>query len=157
MTVGEKQGSPMEFQTLQAVKPTIIRYALGIFWASFALDAGQAALLIPFLIAKDRAYPGLASLMVGFLLLLLVLFSIYALLIWKIGEGQNWARIAYLIIWLLLFVDSFFPAHHSYEIPVILRILGLLSTLLNFVGLSLIFGPGRHWFGSQRPLSIQWK
>ncbi len=81
MAVGEKHGFPMKFQTLQAVKPTIIRYALGIFWASFALDAGQAALQTPFLIAKDGSYPGLASLIVGFLLLLLVLFSIYALLI----------------------------------------------------------------------------
>ena len=148
----------MEFQTLKAVKPTVIRWAFGIFWTSFALDAWYTFLVGPGLVAQYKSDPGLFRFLVVWVPILTLLeLSLYALLVWQIGAGKNWARITYLIIWLYLNVHSLLRSHEPFETSVLPVILGYLSTLLQIVGLVLIFGPGRHSFGSQRRLIIQWK
>ncbi len=141
----------MEFQTLKATKPTVIHYALIFLWAGLGLGAASAILYLPNFLRQGMSLQ-------FFIFAMSFIFGPYAVVVWAIGEGKNWARITHLAIWLLFTLNSGLRHHDSEQLPVTLVVLGLGSNLAQIVGMVMIFiGPGRHWFTSERRLIVRWK
>jgi len=80
-----------------------------------------------------------------------VLFQgLSALLILKIWQGRNWARITYLVLMLLgilslIQMAATFPVGVQY-VPGIEALLTFIGMTLDLVAMYLLFVPGRAWF-----------
>jgi hypothetical protein len=77
---------------------------------------------------------------VGFLIFITVLvFAVMVFLIAMIGRGRNWARITFLVLFLLGLLPSILPLIRSFKLSPISGILGLAQMVLQVVALVFLF------------------
>ena len=77
---------------------------------------------------------------VGFLMFVtLVVFAFMAFLIAKIGGGKNWARITFLVLFLLGLLPSILPLLRSFDINPLSGFLGLAQIVLQILALVFLF------------------
>ncbi len=131
-------------QTQHPDKPQAVNRAVNLLWASIAF--GLVKILMDFTHVSAMASVGFTSFVLAFT------FAIIIFLIFMISSGKNWARIAFLI----MFVIGTIPA-----LPVVLDefgrapAVGALSVVqlcLQVYALFLLFtSPGRAWFRKTTP------
>jgi hypothetical protein len=88
-----------------------------------------------------------------------LIWSVSALLYWKIGQGRNWARITLLVLFILAFVFFIFVLALVPSMPILwvsfqrsagAGILIVVGSALQLYALWLVFtAPGRGWFKSR--------
>jgi hypothetical protein len=127
------------------LKPAVVRRAIGLLWASLAIGALKTPLDWADLISRAS---------VSFNAFVIVsTFAVTAFFIWKIGQGKNWARIVFLMLFLLGIVPFVFVLGSEFARS---PASGLLSTVqfgLQAVAVFLIFtSPGKGWFQPPRGL-----
>jgi hypothetical protein len=129
-----------------SVRPQEVTTAIILLWTSLAVGIVNSALQWPYLRLLGST---------GFILAVQVVTgAVFAWLIYKISVGRNWARITFVVAFVVGFIA--FPGQvkaailHSGFSGVIM----LAQTLFQVIALYLIFlSPGRHWFGARVPLS----
>ncbi len=91
----------------------------------------------------------------GFVLfVMLSTFAFFIWLIYKMNQGRNWARITFLILFLIGIPFSVLPLIQSLLNTPISGILGLLQVVLETVALFMLFGrDARPWFRPAPPHS----
>ena len=78
-----------------------------------------------------------------------IILGLMLWLIWMIGRGRNWARITYLILFLLGLPFSIGPLVQSFSLFPLSASIGLAQMLLQIVALVLLFtGAARRWFSA---------
>ena len=83
------------------------------------------------------------------LFLVLVAFTILSFLIWKIGQGKNWARTVYLVLFVLAVRDTLRGISVN-DLNLAVILLGLASMIIQSMALIMIFtSPGKEWFSPQ--------
>ena len=120
------------------IRPDVVTYAVAIL---------SAALLVR---AVDLIMVGLTSTMSATIFGLVIL-ALIALLVWKIYQGRNWARITYLIyyVWSQQFIDWPFllDIHNRYDELTPIQALSVVLSVLQIWALYAIFTfPGGDWF-----------
>ena len=116
--------------------PRPVRVAVGLLWASMALGVINGIIDFP---SGSRSFMYVVA---------VVVFAVQALLFFNIAAGRNWARITFLVLFLLgammslpLFLPMFVFA------PPAAALLVLLMTFLQAYALVLLFTqPGSGWF-----------
>ena len=77
---------------------------------------------------------------VGFLMFVtLMVFAVMVFLIAMIGRGRNWARITFLVLFLLGLLPSILPLIRSFTISPISGVLGLAQVVLQIVAMVFLF------------------
>ena len=123
-------------------KPKEAVVAVSLIWTSLALGAVHAAIIWGFLTSTSSVGMVLAIQIFSFLLV--------AWLAVKISAGRNWARITYLVLFLIgtpAFVMGELQEFARAPIP---GTLGLIQFGLQVGAIVLVFGPGRRWFRRAR-------
>jgi hypothetical protein len=122
--------------------------ALVVLTAIFASHDDTGALL-----TVHKAMPALTA---GGLLAIRIFgvcftLALYAWLIIKISAGRNWARITFLVLFLLSFPSYIGIAIGLFLHPSVSKILIILQFCLTaFAAVSLFTPPGRNWFHARR-------
>jgi len=133
----------LQDQTLPALKPAAVRQAIGLLWTSLAIGALKLPL--------DWAYLSSRASVAFNAFVIIFTFAVTAFFIWKIGQGKNWARIVFLVLFLLGVVPFVLIVRPEFARS---PTSGLLSTVqfgLQAVAFFLIFAsPGKEWFQSRR-------
>ena len=124
------------------VKPAQVARATTLLWFSLAIGAVIALLDLYFL--QSLASAGFTVFVMAFVL------AIIALLIHKISAGRNWARITFLVFF-VLGTTSYVPNLIAmFSRSAITGSLSLLQVVLQMGALYLIFtNPGAGWFKSK--------
>ena len=137
------QQTTLQDQTFPVLKPVAIRRAIGLLWASLAVGVAKTPLNWAYL--TSRASGAFNAFVI------ISTFAITAFFIWKIGQGKNWARIVFLVLFLLGVVPFLFIVRSEFARS---PASGLLSTVqcgLQVVAFFLIFtSPGKEWFQPRR-------
>jgi succinate-acetate transporter protein len=85
------------------------------------------------------------------LVLLVLVFGLFALLIWKIGQGRNWARIVFLLLFGFGSVSSCVLAYGRFHRSPGTGIVSLVDSVVWLYVVWLLFvSPGKKWFRSQQ-------
>lgn len=121
-------------------RPRAVVVAVGLFTAEVVLGIA----LFCFVLLSDPQVRGepLAIAIGG--VFLLVVCGVSGLLIWKIWQGRNWARIFWLVCSVLALLGRFMPEEEVAAFDT--TWLDAIGTLLDLGALFLVFGPGRAWF-----------
>jgi len=125
------------------IRPVAIGQALSLFWASLGL--GFVKLPLDWAYLTSQAPPVFNAMIVMFTLAITVFF------IWKIGRGKNWARIIFLVLFVLGTVPFIFIVRSAFARSVVSGLISVLQMGLQAVGLFLIFAsPGKQWLQARR-------
>ena len=120
-------------------KPREVAWATSLLWASFAVGL--------FTMALDWSYESSVQPISKLVLDGAVAFLILAFLIWKISQGKNWARIVYLVLFLLGMFFYFTFARVAIGRSIAVALLTVLQSLMQLVALIFVFvGPAKEWF-----------
>jgi hypothetical protein len=138
-TVIPPKASPME-NSVQTEKPSTVVRAVKLLWASLLLGPLKIALEFSYV----QASGALAFVVVG----LFVTFPVVAFFISKISAGRNWARITFLVMFILVFVSRLSLVVEEFDrSAVLVGILSIAQFALQLYVLFLIFTqPGSSWF-----------
>ena len=82
-------------------------------------------------------------------LVMIKMFSLLlqCLFIWKASQGENWARISLLVIFLVSIPYHFFNLRAEVDRSIMLAFLSVAHALLQGAGLLVTFqAPAKHWF-----------
>jgi hypothetical protein len=120
-------------------KPPEIRRATNLLWVSLAVGLVKTSLQWPYLAARASiAFTGF---------ILVFTLAIVGFLVWKIGQGRNWARIVFLVFSVLGFLPFLFVLRSEFARSPALGTLSVLQVGLQLFALLLIFtSPGKEWF-----------
>jgi hypothetical protein len=123
----------------QRQAPREVKLATSLLWISLA--AGIVNLVLQFDYLKTQASPGFIA-GVG-----IVTIAVTAVLIYFIAAGRNWARITFLLLFLVGFVPGIPQLLATFDRSMFIGLVSLAQWLLQLVGMYLVFfGPGRQWF-----------
>ncbi len=135
---------PVETEEAQGERPKEVIWALRLLWASFVLSGIE--------LLQQRF---LRESLVMVLLTSGIPFVIVGWILYKTGRGRHWARVTYLVLWLLSIVNMFlfwrvyaanFDGKHSMT-----AVNTVAQTLLGVVGSVLLLVPAANrWFRHQR-------
>jgi hypothetical protein len=127
-------------------RPRSVGTAVTLLWISLVVGIAKAALDFTHLRAMAP---------VGFTLFVLVFtFAVLILLVLRIGAGRNWARIAFLILFIIGTVPTLPVVRDELERAPLVGVLSLLQLLLQIWALVLLFTrPGSAWFRRAAPAS----
>lgn len=122
-----------------ATKPAIIHFAIGLLWASLAVAAVKVALDWANFVSRGS---------VAFTVCLMILtFALIGFFVVKIGQGKNWARIVFVVIFVLGVVPAIFTWRSEFARSPLLGILSIVQDALQATALYFIFtSPGKEWF-----------
>jgi hypothetical protein len=126
-----------------SARPREVDWAIRLLWIMLAI----ALLASPL---RWRLTTGVHGAL-GILVNDLFFFGIPALLIWKISEGANWARITFLVLVLFgIAVTTAFAIRGGlshFHVPVSIWVTSGLETLCQWSACVLLFSqPARYWF-----------
>lgn len=128
---------------LLAGRPRQVASAVFLLWISYALAFPMIFLEF------ERSAQGVPF---GMIALWAVFLAIGAALIVSIWRGANWARIAYMVLFVLSFLGFWFSAAEMLEKSVFEFMLNAVNAGLDGVALYLIFTqPGSLWFRKAAP------
>jgi hypothetical protein len=131
-------------ENLQSERPRTVTLAVNLFWASIAIGLVKIPLDLPALTAMPS--PGL----VWSVVVLVMVF--FCLLIWKISSGRNWARITYLVLFLIGLIPAIPTLAAEFARSPILGVLTVAQAIMQAYGLYLLFAsPGKAWFQKKAP------
>lgn len=120
-------------------RPRQVHIAVALLWLSLALGIPEAALGSP-----PSGEGGMGAVLVVSMLLV---FGLVALLIVKVYQGRNWARIVVLLLTVLSVVMMLFPSDEVQVQGPLLQGLYLFDVLIEVVAMYLVFSkPGSLWF-----------
>jgi len=120
-------------------RPRTVTLAVNLFWASIAICLVKITLDLPALAAMPS--PGLVWTVV------VLVMAFFCLLIWKISLGRNWARITYLVLFLIGLIPAIPTLGGEFERSPILGLLSIVQALMQAYGVYLLFAnPGKAWF-----------
>ena len=131
-------------ESLQALsKPSSIRLALGLLWLGFAI--GPLKLVLNWSYLVSRSGVGFNLFVIGFV------SATYCLFLWKISEGRNWARIVFLVVFVLGVLPYVFILRSEFSRSPLLATLSILQAGIQGWGLFLLFtSPGKEWFRQRK-------
>jgi hypothetical protein len=76
---------------------------------------------------------------------------VIGLLAWKMGQGRNWARITFLILFIVGAVPAMAILKSNLDRSVVVGVLAVIQTIAQLYALWLVFTPpGSHWFKTRR-------
>ena len=137
------QQETLQDQNLPLLKPVAVRRAIGLLWASLAIGALKTPL--------DWAYLTSRASVAFNAFVIIFTFAITAFFIWKIGQGRNWARIIFLVLFLLGVVPFVFIVRSEFARSPASGLLSSVQSGLQAVAFFLIFtSPGKEWFQPRR-------
>lgn len=125
----QKENCPTEI--INSIKLWVVNYLIGLaltifYWNDFF-----------------KIYGNITPLLVNQILISLII----ALLLYKIYQGKNWARIIWLIALMIGLIFSFGSVLNSTFLPIILKIHAFISILLNiFIFYVVFISPSKSWF-----------
>src|SRR5712692_1963915 len=112
----------MDTNSNRTERPKKVQNAVTILYVTLGLGIIRAVI-------EASANAGMAG--VGFLILItLVVFAVMVFLIAMIGRGRNWARITFLVLFLLGLLPSILPLIRSFTLSPISGVLGLAQVVL---------------------------
>jgi len=77
-------------------------------------------------------------------------FLFLAFLVWKIGQGKNWARITYLILF-IIGVPFIIYSYLTSAVSMLLVIIGISGMIAQLIALAFLFQkPSSDWFKSKK-------
>lgn len=122
-------------------KPIEVSRAVNCLWVSLALGFLKALIDMQHMSAQNA--PGFIN------FILVAVIAINALLIYKIAQGKNWARITYLVLMVLGSLPSVPLLMNEFGRSPILGAFGIIQIGLQIFALWLLFtSPGKAWFKS---------
>lgn len=128
-----------------AEAPREVRWALRLLWVGLGLSVVAGGVGFMLLLA-DPSAEGSLPYLVAFTLLTAFALALTVWLILKIRDGRGWARVAYLLLWLLGAALMLMPGG---EMPnsFFEEAAAIVTSLLELVALVLLFmPPARRWF-----------
>jgi hypothetical protein len=127
-------------------RPRSVGTAVTLLWISLVVGFAKGALDFTHLRAMAP---------VGFTVFVLVFtFAVLILLVLRIGAGRNWARIAFLILFIIGTVPTLPVVRDELERAPLVGALSILQLLLQIWALVLLFTrPGSAWFRRAAPAS----
>ena len=133
-------------------RPSQVSIAVKLLWYSLGLGIVNTLIDYQFLVSQGSI--AFTITVTAFTL------GILALLIWKISAGRNWARIIFLVVFLLgglgyLFAamnDPTDPSFNPFARSMLAGLISLLQLAFQLVSLRFIFTkPGASWFKKGQP------
>jgi hypothetical protein len=122
-------------------RPSEVDLAVAILWTSFTLGvAGSLVVLYPFFTSNARStlFP---------LSVLFIFLSGYSYLISAISNGKNWARICFLVIFLIGICYAIFDLSTYFSGSIFRDIVKVLQDLMQITALAALFAPNSNrWF-----------
>jgi hypothetical protein len=123
----------------QTGRPGSVTVALYLLWASLAIT------LAKFAYSLSQLAPTVNKLQP--VTVMTVTLLIYGYLIFMVGSGRNWARIAFLVLFVLGLVPSLLTLQSSFGHSFVVGLVSIADLALQACGLYLLFaGPGKAWF-----------
>ncbi|NEX64570.1 hypothetical protein [Noviherbaspirillum galbum] len=120
-------------------KPQSVVTAVHLLWAAFAI--GLIRLLLDFL------HLGTTSLTASTYCILICTFGLSGLLIFKVSGGRNWARITFLLVFVMGAMQTLPTALEEFSISAVVGALFIAKNVFQAYGLFLLFTrPGSIWF-----------
>jgi len=112
--------------------------------ALFVTDLVLGVAMFCYLVLGNEAIRNLPGVVAMSMIFLVLGCAISALLIWKIWQGKNWARIVWVIFSVLTLLSMLLPNDNAVmpDTPWF----DAATRLIDLVALFLVFGPGRAWF-----------
>jgi hypothetical protein len=125
------------------MKPPQISRAITLLWISVAISFAAIPLEWSFLRS--------ISSVVSILLQDIFTAGVFAFFIWKIGQGRNWARVTFLVMFVLGALLSLWALPKAPSFPRIGWIIFIVQAALQAYALLLMFvGPGKAFFAGIR-------
>jgi hypothetical protein len=134
----------MQQESLPAMsRPSTIGLALGLLWVGLVI--GPLKLVLNWAYLVSRSGVAFNVLVVG------VASAFYCFLVWKIGEGKNWARIAFLALFVLGVAPYIFILRSEFARSPLLGTMSILQAVIQGSALFLLFtSPGNEWFRQRK-------
>ena len=128
----------------QPDKPRTVTLAVNLLWASIAIGLVKIPLDLPALAAIP--HPGIVWTVIALLL------AFFCLLIWKISQGRNWARITYLVFFLIGLIPAIPTLLDELGRSPVLAVLSIAQFIMQGYAVFLVFAnPGKNWFQKKVP------
>jgi hypothetical protein len=122
-------------------KPQAVTIAVMLYIASLFLGVGVMMLDYDYMVAQMQMPAA------GLYVAMIVSILITLLLIWKISQGRNWARIVMLVLFVFGSYTAFTTTMQSFERSTLLGLLQTAQMLIQIAALVLIFiPPGSEYF-----------
>ena len=126
----------------QSGKPRSVTLAVTLLWVSLAIGVIKA----PFDPAGLNAvpYPAIVWSVAA------VIMAFFCLLIFKISAGRNWARVTFLVIFLLGLVLGVPGLMAEFQRAPVLALVSIAASVMQLWAVILLFtSPGKNWFGKK--------
>jgi hypothetical protein len=128
----------------QPEKPRAVALAVSLLWASIAI--GFAKIPLDFQSLAAMPSPGLIWSIV------VLVLAFFCFLILKISSGRNWARITYLVLFLIGLIPALPTLTSEFARAPIVAILSIVQAIMQGYAVFLLFtGPGKTWFQKKAP------
>jgi len=122
-----------------AEKPRTVALAVNLLWASLAIGFAKIPLDLPSLAAVPS--PGIVWPVV------ILLLAFICFVIFKISSGRNWARITFLILFLIGLVTAVPTLASEFARAPVVGILSIVQGIVQGYAMYLVFtNPGKTWF-----------
>ena len=126
----------------QSGKPRSVTLAVTLLWVSLAIGVIKA----PFDPAGLNAVPFPAIVWS----VAAVIMAFFCLLILKISSGRNWARVTFLVIFLLGLVLGVPGLMAEFQRAPVLALVSVAASVMQLWAVILLFtSPGKGWFGKK--------
>ena len=123
-------------------KPREARLATNLLWISLGIGPVNFALQFDYL--QSQASTGFVFTVSG------ITFVVVGVLIYFISTGRNWARITFLVLFLVGLTQAISQLTATFDRSTLTGLLSLGQALLQIVALYLIFSrPGASWFAKR--------
>ena len=123
----------------ERVRPLAVKIAVGILFLGLMVDLAYLLPIFDAMMRGELSPLRFASRLLG-----------YGIAVWiyvKIYSGRNWARIALLVIYVVIIGVLLFAFRDALHLATLALLWPMfLRPALNVVALILLFGPGRAWF-----------
>lgn len=123
-------------------KPSQVGTAVNLLWASLAIGFGKSIMDMQHL--GSQASPAFTN------IILVSVIAVMALLIIFISKGKNWARITFLVLFILGSLPSIPLVIDETTRSSVLGAFSLIQIVLQVIALFIVFTkPGKEWFKKQ--------
>ena len=128
--------------------PEKVTTAVNLLWVSLALGIVRGFLEFSNTV-KSLSEQGISE--IGYIIMIIVALAIFGFFIIMIGKGKNWARITYLVIFLVGVIFSVFSIFDAFSISFISGILSIAQIVLPIISLVFLFDKSSSkWFNSYK-------
>ena len=127
----------------QSIRPAIVSNAVKLLYATLGIGVVRAVLEFPTLVQQTSV--------IFVLFIWAVVFGVIWFLIHKIGSRRNWARITFLVLFIVGVPFSVLPLLQSLSAASVSGLIGILQMVGQVVALVMLFqGTSNAWFRKPR-------